>query len=101
MRKRTIRAWILICASTAGAAVVAGQAARQTTATNPAYKSPRTPDGQPDLQGVWQVRNTANWDVQSHGSAYRIPAGIGVVEGEEIPYQPWAAAKKRRISRTA
>ena len=58
---------------------------------------PRTADGKPNLQGIWQVRNTANWDVQSHGSAYRIPAGFGVVEGEAIPYQQWAAAKKQEI----
>ena len=99
MKQRTIRLLVLICASAASAAVVAGQALRTTSQTstlpNPAYKPPRTPDGQPDLQGIWQVRNTANWDVQSHGSAYRIPAGFGVVEGEEIPYQPWAAAKKQ------
>jgi hypothetical protein len=96
VKKTTMRAWVLICASAASAAVVSGQAARQaSTAANPAYKSPRTPEGQPDLQGIWQVRNTANWDIQAHGSAYRIPAGFGVVEGEEIPYQPWAAAKKQ------
>jgi hypothetical protein len=101
VKKTTIRAWVLICASAASVAVVAGQAARQTsTATNPAYKPPRTPEGQPDLQGIWQVRNTANWDVQSHGSAYRIPAGFGVVVGEEIPYQPWAAAKKQENFKT-
>ena len=92
MKKRTIRtilAGVLICAFAASAAMVAGQVVRATsttsttlqtsTAANPAYKPPRTPDGQPDLQGIWQVRNTANWDVQSHGSAYRIPAGFGVV----------------------
>ena len=97
MKKRTIRTictGVLICAFAASAAVGAGQVARQTAA-NPAYKPPRTPEGQPDLQGIWQVRNTANWDVQSHGGAYRIPAGFGVVEGEEIPYQPWAVAKKQ------
>ena len=93
----TVRTGVLICVFAAGAAVMAGQAQRKTsqTSANPAYKPPRTPDGQPDLQGIWQVRNTANWDVQAHGSAYRIPAGFGVVEGEDIPYQPWAAAKKQ------
>ena len=29
------------------------------------------------------------------GSAGWVPAGLGVVEGEEIPYQPWAAARKQ------
>ena len=99
MKKRTIRASILICAVAASASPVngvTGQAVSQTsTAASPAYKPPRTPDGQPDLRGIWQVRNTANWDIRSHGSAYGIPAGFGVVEGDEIPYQPWAAAKQQ------
>jgi len=60
------------------------------------YTPPRTPEGQPDLQGIWQVRNTANWDIQDHAGSYRIPAGLGVVEGGEIPYQAWALAKKKQ-----
>lgn len=59
------------------------------------YSSPRTPEGQPDLQGIWQVRNTANWDIQDHAASHRIPAGLGVVEGGEIPYRPEALAKKK------
>jgi hypothetical protein len=26
----------------------------------------RTPDGKPDLSGIWQVVNTAAWDIQDH-----------------------------------
>src|SRR6202022_2195447 len=71
------------------------------------YKAPRSAfkDGKPDLNGIWQANNTANWDIQDHaarqgpmvelGAAFSIPAGLGVVEGNEIPYQPWAAAKKK------
>jgi hypothetical protein len=69
------------------------------------YKAPRTADGKPDLNGVWQALNTANWDIQDHaarsgpvvalGAAFSIPAGQGVVEGNDIPYQPWAAKKKQ------
>jgi len=32
------------------------------------------------------------------GAAFSIPAGQGVVEGNEIPYQPWAAKKKQENS---
>ena len=32
----------------------------------PAYKAPRTADGKPNLNGIWQAMNTANWDVQPH-----------------------------------
>src|SRR5438094_397478 len=55
---------------------------------------PRTADGKPKLQGIWQVRNRASYDLQDHAARYGMPAGKGVVEGREIPYQPWAAAKK-------
>ena len=31
------------------------------------YKAPRGPDGRhPDLNGVWQVMNSANWDIEPH-----------------------------------
>jgi hypothetical protein len=64
---------------------------------------PRGADGKPDLSGVWQVLNSAAWDIQDHPNQvypglhprYGVPAGRGVVEGNEIPYQPWAAAKKK------
>ena len=69
------------------------------------YKAPRAPDGKPNLTGIWQVMNTANWDLQAHearqgpvialGAAFSVPPGPGVVESNEIPYQPWAAAKKK------
>ena len=55
----------------------------------------RTAEGKPDLSGVWQVVNTAAWDLQAHPAQKDLPAGLGVVEGNEIPYQPWAAAKKQ------
>jgi hypothetical protein len=69
------------------------------------YQAPRTADGKPNLNGIWQALNTANWDIQEHaarpglvvalGAVGAVPAGLGVVEGGEIPYLPEAAAKKR------
>jgi len=56
---------------------------------------PRTPEGRPDLSGIWQVMNTAEWDIQDHQARPDAPAGLGVVEGDQIPYQAWAAAKKK------
>jgi hypothetical protein len=38
---------------------------------------------------------TADWDIQDHQARPDAPAGLGVVEGGEIPYQPWALAKKK------
>jgi hypothetical protein len=68
----------------------AGQTAATTT-----YTPPRTPEGQPDLQGIWQVMNTAAWDLEDHQARLGVPAGQGVVEGGAIPYQPAALAKKK------
>jgi hypothetical protein len=56
---------------------------------------PRGPDGKPDLSGIWQVLNSAAWDLQDHSGALGLPPGQSVVEGGMIPYQPAAAAKQR------
>jgi hypothetical protein len=57
--------------------------------------SPRTADGRPNLNGIWQALNTAGWDLQDHQAQLGVPAGQGVVEGNEVPYQPWALIRKR------
>jgi hypothetical protein len=77
---------------TAVVMTLAVAASAQTT--SPAL--PRTPDGKPDFSGIWQVMNTAAWDIQDHSAQSGVPAGIGVVVGNEIPYKPEALAKKRR-----
>jgi hypothetical protein len=69
------------------------------------YRAPRLKGtARPDLNGLWQAITEANWDIQAHaaqpgppqyGALYAEPAGPGIVEGNEIPYQPWAAAKKK------
>ncbi len=79
--------------TTAAVALVLWGAAAGAQTT---YSPPRTPFGHPDLQGVWQVMNTAAWDIQDHGASLGVPAGRGVVEGNEIPYQPWALEKQRQ-----
>jgi len=56
---------------------------------------PRTPDGRPDFDGIWQVRNRASFDLRDHSASYTMPAGLSVVEGGEIPYKPDALAKKK------
>ena len=71
------------------------------------YRAPRTPDGVPDLGGIWQANNTANWNLEPHaakqgpvfalGAAFSIPPGLGVVDGGEIPYLP-AALEKRNTN---
>ena len=70
-----------------------GAAATARSAT-PGTSLPRTADGKPNLQGIWQARSRAAYDLQDHAARHGMPAGKGVVEGGEIPYQPWALAKK-------
>jgi hypothetical protein len=70
----------------------------------PVYRAPRTADGKPNLNGIWQALNTAHWDIEAHaaapgpitvlGASYAVPGGLGIVEGE-IPYRPEALAKKK------
>src|ERR1700730_16100365 len=31
-----------------------------------AYRAPRTSDGKPDLNGIWQALNEANYDLEGH-----------------------------------
>ena len=92
MGSRFINSAIVAVAVSLTPVPVAGQA---PAAKSQAYTPPRTPDGKPDLQGIWQVLNTAAWDIQDHHAQLDVPAGQGVVERNEIPYQPWAAAKKK------
>jgi hypothetical protein len=89
------------------AASMLAQAPRPAAQTAPAntYRAPRTKDGKPNLNGIWQAVNEANWDLEAHGAAagpmyqmgaaYSQPPGIGIVEGGAIPYKPQALQKKK------
>jgi len=65
------------------------------SAATAAAPLPRTADGRPNLQGIWQVRNRAAYNLLDHAARDRMPAGRSVVEGNQIPYQPWAAKQQR------
>ena len=80
---------------------------------------PRLANGRPDLNGVWQTLNEANFDIQMHvarpamalqagpygqvpaasvlalGAVGAVPPGVGVVEGDALPYLPDALKTKR------
>ena len=70
-----------------------------------AYRAPRTPDGKPNLNGIWEALNSAGYDLQDHaarpspvvamGALGAMPGGLGVVEGNEIPYNAAGLAKKK------
>ena len=67
------------------------------TAEPAPYTSPRTETGHPDLRGVWQVLNTAAWDLEDHGASLGVPAGQSVVVGGTIPYLE-SALEKRQVN---
>src|SRR5690348_7012823 len=56
----------------------------------------RTADGKPNLNGIWQVVNSANWDLEAHSAEEGIPGGLSVVDGGSIPYLPAALAKRNQ-----
>ena len=88
------------------------QAARAPAASGgPAAPVPARLGGHPNLNGVWQVLSEANWDLEPHsaqsgplgaagehvlGTWSAEPPGLGVVEGERLPYKPDALAMLNR-----
>src|SRR5688500_1961151 len=85
--------------------LAATAAALVMTASGPALaqvQQPATIEGKPNLNGIWQAVNTANWNLEPHaagpnpvadrqvGATGAIPAGLGVIEGGAIPYKPEA-----------
>lgn len=65
-------------------------------------------DGKPNLNGIWQVMNTANWNLEAHsaqkidsqwelGALFSIPAGKSVVVEGQIPYLPEALKKREQL----
>jgi hypothetical protein len=97
--------WAIAAVLTVLAVAGAFQTAPTITAQTPTYRAPRTTDGKPNLNGIWQAMNTAYWDIEAHsagpsairelGAAGAVPGGIGIVEGGTIPYRPEALAKKK------
>ncbi len=67
---------------------------------------PTTVAGHPNLSGLWQSLGTSDWDIQAHGAEagpyYQLgaigaePPGVGIVEGEEIPYLPAGLEQKKK-----
>ena len=74
------------------------------TPARPAYRAPRTTDGKPNLNGVYQSITEAYWDIEPHSSApspvkelgasFATAGGLGITDGP-LPYKPEALAKKK------
>ena len=69
-------------------------------------QQPRQLGGHPNLNGIWQAMNTADWNIEPHdaapapaapelvGALGAVPAGLGVVEGGKLPYLPAGQAQR-------
>ncbi len=108
---------LFACSSEDGSTAVTPTASAQATAAN---DIPRTPDGKPDFNGIWQVLSTANNNLESApaksafqlvpgdfvpvpapeivamGAVGAVPASFSVVEGGTIPYKPEALAQREQ-----
>jgi hypothetical protein len=101
----------VVVAGSVTAAQAAPAKAKPAASHAASYRAARGPDKiHPDLNGVWQVMNTAGWNIEPHaasaalqmrpgpygpvpakdvlalGAVGAVPAGLGVVQGGEIPY---------------
>ena len=121
--KQLVSVMALACALGACQTMPMDPAASATAVDAPAaaWKAKRGPDGvHPDLNGVWQVLNPANYNIEAHpasaalqmregpyvpvpaasvvalGAIGAVPAGIGIVQnaGGKIPYTPEALATR-------
>ena len=119
MRARVRDVLIATLAAAIGAVLVSS--VRTVEGQAPAaYRAPRLADGKPDLNGIWQALNEANYDLEAHmarpalqlrpgpfgpvpaaavlslGAVGSVPPGLGVIEGDgTIPYLPDALKKKK------
>ena len=119
MRTRLSYSSIVAMGALAAIVVAAFVLTTQQTADR-ATRPPPAADAQPNLNGIWQVTNTANWDLLPHsirpavaqpgvyanhtvlaapvlalGAVGLVPPGPGVVVGDEIPYTPAALLQKQ------
>jgi hypothetical protein len=64
--------------------------------------------GKPNLNGIWQAMNSANWNLEAHsaakipsqwelGALFAIPAGKSVVVEGKIPYLPEALKAREKL----
>jgi len=117
--RKTLSGVIIAIVAAAGGALMATWATPLSGQAPAAYRAPRSADGHPDLNGIWQANTEANFDLEAHmarpamalragpygpvpatavlalGAVGSVPPGMGVVEGGPIPYKPDALAKKK------
>ncbi len=51
--------------------------------------------GKPDLQGIWQAEGRIGYDLEPHVARHDMPAGLGIVEGGNLPYLAEALVRRQ------
>jgi hypothetical protein len=129
LRHVSSMATVAVASATVTAVVTlsnAGASGQPATGDSKPARAARPPriEGKPNMSGIWQALNEANWDLEAHaarpgavtqpgvypfdyarvpaapvvalGAAAGVPASLGVVQDDgHIPYQPEALAMKR------
>lgn len=105
MRKSITNVIFVLAVATLGG-VYSGGAAAQLD------EFPRTPDGKPDLSGIWQAMTKAHYNIEPSAARYgpnpremgaisAFPATLGIVEGGRIPYTEDARRRREENRRNA
>src|SRR6202165_654996 len=123
MRDRFSGSMITVAIAAAAVSALISMSITRTSGQAPAARVARV-GGKPNLSGIWQANNEANWNLQAHaalpaavtqpgiypydyarvpaapvlalGAAGAVPGSLGVVQGDgQIPYKPEALAIKR------
>ena len=77
-------------------AIALGGARGHAESSSGGQAIPRSADGKPDLSGIWQTLSAADYDLEPHSTRKDAPPGAGIVDGNVIPYQPWALEQRKK-----
>ena len=62
------------------------------------YAAARTPDGNPDLNGIWQAMGSAHWDLEDHAARHGPVEALGRARRDSGPGSAWSKAARSRTS---
>jgi len=97
----------VLVASVAALVGTSGSSARQAS-SGESWTSPRTADGQPDIQGFWanRTKRLATYDIEGPADPIHVlmsgnptdPISLVIDPPDgRIPYQPWARTKRQEV----